>query len=93
MDIEREKSLIYRKKTFKFCKNPSFIKLFNYNSENLSKELNNNNKIRFDKTFQRLGFRFGNAVSSIWFIVFLFYFQSYFLKQNLQKSESKFISD
>jgi len=93
MDLEKEKSHVYGKRLFQFRKNPSFISLFNFSNENHPKELNNDNKIRIGKTFQRLGFKFGNAVSSLWFILFLFYFQSYFLKQNLQKSESKFISD
>ena len=95
MDFEQEKKNFNRSKKFRFRKFPNFIKIFNFSNQNikLNNEINEKNKILFRNTFKKLSFKFGNIISSLWFIIFLFYIQSYFLKQNLQKSDSKFISD
>ena len=96
MDFDKEKRNLYKNKPFQFRKLPYFIKFFSFTNQinkTLTNNVNENNKISFGYTFKKLGFKFGNIISSFWFIIFLFYFQSYFLKQNLQKSDSKFISD
>lgn len=39
------------------------------------------------------GFTFGNVLGSFWFGILLFGLQSYFLRQNLGLTNSKYISD
>ena len=94
MDFEEEKKKMLERKSFKFRKYPFFISFFKIKENaNIEEATKIDNKIFLGRTFKKFGFKLGNIVSSFWFIAFLFYFQSYFLKQNLQKSDSKFISD
>jgi hypothetical protein len=75
---------------FKFRKDPNFIKLFK-----LEAEKTEDGHIKLNDLAKEIkvgGFKVGNLFASFWFGVLLFGMQSYFLRQNLQKS-TQFISD
>jgi hypothetical protein len=78
------------KYNFKFRKEPNVIKYFR-----LSEAKETERHIRIVEIIKELklgGFKIGNLFASFWFGITLFAMQSYFLRQNLQRS-TQFISD
>jgi hypothetical protein len=76
---------------YNFRKNPDFI-----NKLKISSTTNDKNKIMIEKLSKNIkigSFQIGNSLASVWFGVFLFAMQSYFLRQNLKLTDRKFISD
>ncbi len=83
---------IFHNKKFICNKDPFFFKYFSIDEHN--KLLNKNTFLKSKlNNLTKIGYKVNKIFASLWFGIFLFAMQSYFLRQNLALTDLKFISD
>ena len=66
---------------------------YNFKDEKTYKEMNNKHFVLLKNHFKLIFFKIGKFTASFYFILSLFFMQSFFLRQNLEFKTKTFISN